>query len=328
MPDVSVVVCTLDRAASLDRLLWSLASQTAPAGNFEVSFEVVVVNNRPGDGAQAVASAYAARLPGLRLVDEPVLGLSTARNRGVSASSGELVAFIDDDAEAGEGWLAAIADRFSDPAVAALGGRIDLVFPTGWPSWLPTRLAGHYAGLDLGPEPFLLQAPRVPYGTNMVVRRGVLDEIGGFLTSLGRRGRSLISNEEVELFGRVRASGAAIWYDPAVQVLHHVELERATRRYLVRRAFAQGRSMALQEEHQETGRTPRQWRRRAVGATSAVLRCGPGLVRAAGAGGPGGPETMAVVGRAANRGGYAVEAVLASRREAAGSEPHAAERTG
>lgn len=304
------MVCTLNRADSLRRTLASLvALRPPPAG-----FEVVVVDNGSRDHTAAVVHEVAADHPLVRYVHEPELGLSVARNRGVAESRGRIVAFLDDDAEAGPAWLLALVDAFDDASVGGVGGRIALVFATGRPPWLPDRLVGYYSGLELGDErrPFVL--PECPYGTNMALRRDVFDAVGGFATDLGRRGGSLLSNEEVDLFYRVRDTGAAIVYEPAALVHHHVEPARAQRGYFLRRAFAQGRSRARFDAHLHPGRDRDEWVRKAAaagwtgvrrGAAEAAAAATDGDSRAAG--------LMSAASRVAVGLGFAVEAARLTR---------------
>lgn len=244
-PDVSVVVCTRDRAVSLGRTLASLAEQVACSDS--VSWEVVVVDNGSSDDTPQVTEAHRDRLDRLRLVSEPIAGLSRARNRGMQAATGSVIAYLDDDAEVEPGWLAALARRFTDPAVTAVGGPIRLVFPSGRPAWLPHRLEAYYAGLELGDEPRLLGPAEYPFGANMALRAEALRDVGGFDERLGRTGRDLISDEEADLFGRLRQRTGSLWWEPEAAVRHHVPADRSTRGFVVRRAYAQGRSRARRD---------------------------------------------------------------------------------
>src|SRR5947209_6858962 len=110
MPSSSVVVCTRDRPDYLDRCLDALALLEYP------HFDVLVVDNAPSDGrTREVAARW-----DTRYVQEPVAGLSRARNRGAMESSGEIVAYLDDDAIVDSGWLSGLAVEFSDSRVMAV----------------------------------------------------------------------------------------------------------------------------------------------------------------------------------------------------------------
>jgi glucosyl-dolichyl phosphate glucuronosyltransferase len=241
MVGATVVVCTRDRVA---RLRECLAHLDAQVGAHEI--EVVVVDNGSTDGTGDEVVAWAAGDPARRRhLHEPRAGLSRARNRGVDAARGEVVLFIDDDALAPAGWVAAhLAAYDRDPGLAGAGGPVVLRWPEGRPGWLAPDLEHWYSALDLGDDPTPWPTPHGPYGTNMSVRRSVLDQVGGFDERLGRRGRSLVSSEEGDLFGRVSAAGGALAYEPAALVLHAVTPDRLSRRWVLRRGWAQGRSNA------------------------------------------------------------------------------------
>ena len=94
MIPLSIVIATFNRSAYLLRTLESLAGQTLPAQEFEI----LVVNNNSTDDTPAVFAGFARQHPELRLrmVAEPVQGISYARNRGVAEAEGECIVFIDD----------------------------------------------------------------------------------------------------------------------------------------------------------------------------------------------------------------------------------------
>src|SRR5256885_1882671 len=113
-PACTVIICTKNRPAELERCLASVSQLDYPR------VDVLVVENGPRDSRTC---GIAARW-GARYTAEPVEGLSRARNRGVQSSAAEIVAFIDDDAVAEAGWLRALVAEFSDPKVMAVGGRV------------------------------------------------------------------------------------------------------------------------------------------------------------------------------------------------------------
>ena len=215
----TIVVCTRNRA---DRLSECLAHLVDQAPTCEV--EVVVVDNGSTDATSDVVRAWRASNPcHRRSVFEPVAGLSLARNRGVTAARGDVVLFIDDDALALHGWVAAhLAAYDRDPEIVAVGGPVSLRWPDGRPSWLGPRLEHWFSALDHGGRAIAFPRPHGPYGTNMSVRRRTLVAVGGFDRRLGRRDRSLVSSEEADLFERLWAAGGHIAYEPDARVLHTV----------------------------------------------------------------------------------------------------------
>jgi glucosyl-dolichyl phosphate glucuronosyltransferase len=239
----SIVVCTRNRADRLGECLGHLAGQVVAAGT---EVEVVVVDNGSTDGTASLVRRWCAPDPARRrAVAEPVVGLSRARNRGIAAARGDVVLFIDDDAVAPRGWVAAHLGAYErDPAVVGVGGPVALRWPDGRPAWLSPRLEHWFSALDHGDAAVSFPPPHGPYGTNMSLRRSTLDAAGPFDERLGRRGRSLVSSEEADLFARVWAGGGRVAYEPAALVLHGVTHDRLTRRWVLRRGWAQGRSNA------------------------------------------------------------------------------------
>ena len=106
-PFISVVVCTRDRVPELEACLRHLDRQEYPR------FEVVVVDNAPtSDAVRTLVEARQSRV-NYRYAVEPRGGLSWARNAGIAAASGEIVAFLDDDEEPDPHWLAGLAGGFA-----------------------------------------------------------------------------------------------------------------------------------------------------------------------------------------------------------------------
>lgn len=227
----SVAICTHNRADYLAAAIRSVAGQ---------GHEVLVVDNASTDSTAAVVASE----PGVRYVHEAVLGLSHARNRALQEASGDVVAFLDDDAVACENWLQQHLDAYADASVGGAGGRIDLSWPAGHrPRWMPHALDGLYAGLNLGPVDFDMNT-RWPYGANMSVRREAALALGGFDPALGRKGTSLISNEESKFFDQLHQTHR-IRYLPTASVEHAVVPGRDRFRYVLRRSFAAGRSQVI-----------------------------------------------------------------------------------
>ena len=244
-PRLSVILCTMgDRPALLRDAVRSVIEGQSDGGH-----DVLVVVNGPDDGRRAIVEralngALDAPIP-VRIIHERRPGLSVARNRGVEETDAPVVAFIDDDAVAEKGWVLAHRRAYRD-GVAAVGGRIELRWPDRRPRWLPAPFESYYSRLDLGDERAGFEGTgRHPFGTNMSMRREVLVQLGGFPLELGRRGADLLSGEEEEIFARIVTRGERIVYEPGAAVIHRVEPERVSRRWLLRRAYAQGRTEAL-----------------------------------------------------------------------------------
>ena len=236
---VTVVIPTYNRSQFAARAVTSLTEQTlAPA-------EIIVMDNGSTDDTSAVVRDMTTRVRRLRHIVEPELGVSVARNRGAAEASGDLVAFLDDDAVAGPRWLEALVDAAAGtPGAAAVAGPIGLRWPLRAPAWL-SGLEGWYGHFDLGDQARSIDYPLFPFASNVAFRREAFLSVGGFPVELGPRGARRIANEEDGLFRRVSERGWTVLYEPRAQVYHWVHRERLSRRYLLRRGFTQGASEVL-----------------------------------------------------------------------------------
>lgn len=236
----SVVICayTEDRWDDLRRAVASVAGQTpAPA-------EIIVVV----DHSRTLFERVRAQLVGVRSIEnEGRQGLSDARNSGVREASGSIVVFLDDDAEAEPGWLAAMTAPYVRPSVIGVGGSAQPVWLGGGrPGWFPEEfdwvVGCSYRGLPTETSPI-----RNFLGCNMSFRREAFDVAGGFDTSVGRVGTRPVGGEETEFCIRVRRtlSGAELVYEPSAVVRHTVPPRRATWTYFRARCFAEGLSKAI-----------------------------------------------------------------------------------
>jgi hypothetical protein len=141
-----------------------------------------------------------------------------------------------------------------DPSIDYTGGPVRPIWEAPCPAWLDLErpdLWGTLAILDYGPEPFVFEdRRRVPLGANMAVRRALIDRVGGFDPELGRKGDSLLGQEQAEFFCRSRAAGARGLYVPAMGLQHHVPAKRLTKDYFRRWWYWKGVSKArLERRH-------------------------------------------------------------------------------
>lgn len=235
---LSVVICayTERRRHDLQRAVTSIAEQTRGADQLIL---VIDHNDRLRHWAEAAHPA-ATVIPntGRR-------GLSGARNCGVGAATGDVVAFLDDDAHAAPDWLAQLAAHYTDPRVAGVGGAATPVWPHHRPRWFPPEfdwvVGCSYVGLPTDTAPV-----RNPIGAGMSFRRAVFDRVGGFAEGLGRVGATPLGCEETEFGIRLQAilPDAVVLYEPRARVRHQVTGDRVSLRYFLARCHAEGLSKA------------------------------------------------------------------------------------
>ncbi len=199
-PKVSVVVCAYNAADTLDDCLTALAQQTYP------DYEVIVVN----DGSRDRTSDVGRRHPNVRVIDIPNGGLSAARNVGLGAATGDIVAYTDADTRADRDWLTFLVQPFLTSDVVGSGGP-NVVPPDDPP------MAQCIARAPGGPTHVLLDdriAEHVP-GCNMAFRREALLSIGGFNPIYLRAG------DDVDVCWRLQAKGWKIGFASSALVWHH-----------------------------------------------------------------------------------------------------------
>ena len=198
-PQISVVVCTYNGADTLDECLTSLERLTYP------DVEIILVN----DGSTDDTGAIAARHPGVRRIDVPNGGLGAARNVGLEAATGGIVAYTDADVRADPDWLTYLVQPFLTADVAAAGGPNVVPPDDSWVAQCVARAPG-------GPTHVLLDdriAEHVP-GCNMAFRREALLAIGGFNPIYVRAG------DDVDMCWRLQARGWKIGFAPSALVWH------------------------------------------------------------------------------------------------------------
>ncbi len=244
-PGLTVAVCTHNRFDDLQVVLGALRRQTLA----EAGFEILVVDNSTDLAARDGFREAHALPANARWVESSPPGLARARNLALREGRGAVVAFLDDDAVPVPGWAEALVEEFrAHPDVAVLAGPIEADFlGHARPSWLPARPEGALTVLDLGPEDRALQPGEHGYGANFALRRDAALALGGFDEGLGRKGASLLSNEETAIQDRLRAAGHTARYAVRARVLHRIRPERLSRDWFRARMAWQAVSAALQE---------------------------------------------------------------------------------
>lgn len=200
---VSVVVCTYNGSRTIRGCLEGLLKLDYS------DFEVIVVDDGSTDATAVVVGEFAHR-DNFRVISTENLGLSSARNTGMRAATGEIIAYLDDDAFPDPHWLTYLASTFMTTSHAGVGG--PNIAPPG-----DGLVADCVANAPGNPHHLLIsdrEAEHIP-GCNMAVRKTCLEAIGGF-DPLFR-----VAGDDVDVCWRLRQQGWTLGFSPAAMVWHH-----------------------------------------------------------------------------------------------------------
>jgi GT2 family glycosyltransferase len=255
-PAVSVVVCSYNGGATLEQCLRSLRALDYPA------YEVIVVD----DGSTDQTRAILARFPDVRAIHQPNRGLSAARNVGLRAARGSIIAYTDSDCFADPDWLTLLVAQLQRSGAAAVGGP-NLTPEDGWLAACVAAAPGQPAHVLESDQ----VAEHVP-GCNMAFRRDALEAINGFDPQYRRAG------DDVDVCWRLQQAGCWITFAPGAFVWHH---RRQNPRAYLRQQGGYGEAEALlQFKHPDkfNGRGEGKWRGVLYGASLQGLRLGEPII--------------------------------------------------
>lgn len=238
--EISVVLATYNRAASLQTTLATFAEQKVPSG---FSWELLIVDNNSTDSTPDMVARFAQSVDfPVRYIFEKRQGRSYALNTGIAEAKGGVIAFTDDDVLLHKTWLMNVCRVFRESDCTALAGRVLPLWSQPKPDWL--EMDGQYAivNFDLGEDPKYIKI--APLGANCAFRRAVFEKYGDFRLDLGVRGsKHTITCDDTEFGERLIQGNEQILYCPDAVIYHPVDLERATKKYFLRWYYYNGVSV-------------------------------------------------------------------------------------
>ena len=232
--ELSIIICTHNRADILRECLDSFVRQTAEPS----CFEVIIVNNASTDHTAVVAAEYETSYPHFRMLTEEKVGLSYARNLGFQAAKAQWVSYVDDDAKAAPNYVKRALETISKYPFDCFGG---VAFPWhkyGKPKWLPTNFESNCKMIGDGSVKPLNKINAL--GCVMVFRKQALEKVGGFASHLGMTGTNVAYGEEDLVQQKMRTLGYQIGFDPELQVDHLVAKYKLDWKWHIRSAYAHG----------------------------------------------------------------------------------------
>lgn len=225
MPNLSVIICTMGTEKNLTNCINSVLSQKMP------DTEIILVNNSTN---KVVAPN------GVKVINEPALGLSRARNTGARHAKGEYLLYMDDDAVADNNLLSVMKSAFeAHPKCAIIGGQIFLNLPTPTPKVFLKGKEALWSGYTVPYTKFkeIKEQYEFPYGACFGIRHSALDAMGGFPENYGREGNNFAGGEETALCFMALNYDMKIGIEPSAKVFHNVSARRFTKEHIKKTTY-------------------------------------------------------------------------------------------
>lgn len=251
-PSISLVICTRNRAAQLERTL-----SACTAINSATPWELILIDNGSTDSTPQLLRSFADETKlSVTLGFEPKAGLSRARNRGIRLSKAPIVAFTDDDCYPDPELLIRLHQRMEHNGVGFCGGSVRLFDPMDLP--ITIQESTHQCEFggwnkDISPGQLL--------GANMAIRKEALLACRGFDERLGA-GSRFKSGEDTDLFRRLLEHGFSGAYYPDLVVHHHHGRQSEADRLGLIRNYSWGRGAVMAKRlltHSGTKGLLKQW---------------------------------------------------------------------
>ena len=238
--DLSIAVCTYNRADVLPKCLESLADQSTDSE----LFEVLIIDNNSNDDTKKIALDFCERHHNFRYIFEEKQGLSHARNGAIIEAKGKYLAYIDDDAIADKDWVKNILSVIkTDSSMVAFGGPIYPWYKKEKPKWFKDEFATH----SYGKQHFQLTEQNCPFGlsgSNMIFNKEILNKYNGFSAEYGMNGDKIAFGEESFLFNKMLKNSENIQYFPNIKISHLVSEKNYSLNDAFKRSIQNGKAIA------------------------------------------------------------------------------------
>jgi len=235
---VSVIVCTysMDRYGDFTEAVESVLTQTYDP------IEVVLVVDGNSEVYNRVEDQFSDHADVVVHCNDKNQGISYSRTKGAELARGDVVAFIDDDAVAEPDWIERLVESYEEHDAVAVGGRMVGKWLVGRPLFLPEEF-GWLVGVTYPGFAKDGEEVRNTFESNLSFRREIFLDLGGFDPDLGPDAESYSHSEGAEIGTRLQESyGRGVVYASDAVVAHKVFAHRIQPRWLIARAFEQGRS--------------------------------------------------------------------------------------
>lgn len=232
---VSVIICaySMERLRDIHEAVDSVLAQTIKP------HEVIIAIDHNKELFHRLESELP---PEVKLVlnEGPHKGSSATDNVGVSVATGDIIAFMDDDAVAEKNWIEHLVKGYQEPSTIAVGGKIVPVWQDGRPGWFCEELDWVVGSIYKGHPESRTEVRNLIF-CNASLRRQIFNSVGLFPPETGRAA-DWGTGFECQFFLRVKSciSDAVIFYEPTAIVYHKVTPQRAKMKYLILRCYNEG----------------------------------------------------------------------------------------
>ena len=216
MIDLSIAVCTYNRADVLPKCLESLVNQSASSE----LFEVLIIDNNSNDETKKIADDFCQKHNNFRYIFEKKQGHSQARNRAIAEAKGKYLAYIDDDETVNQEFVQSIFDCFAQTDADVVGGPVFTWFDA---PKKPVFYNAKIYNFDLGPERKKMTPPGFDFGFgcgHSCFKKSLFDEVGLFSEDFGIVNGKLQMGEDSEMGYRLLKAGKVFYYEPNMKVWH------------------------------------------------------------------------------------------------------------
>ncbi|MBS1735029.1 MAG: glycosyltransferase family 2 protein [Bacteroidetes bacterium] len=218
---ISLVICTYNRCEYLPSTLQSISNQTLAAKYFQV----IIIDNASTDNTKAISEEFISKHPQFNIsyFFESNKGLSYARNRGIAEAACPIIAYIDDDVILSPSYLEELCNFFSNNQSAqGAGGKVIPKYESGGePTWMNKYLYGFIGKVDYGNQLLKFIKPmKYPAGCNMIYKKELLTQIGGFNNNLKFR------SDDKYIFLKANEATREIYYLPDAWLYHYIDERR------------------------------------------------------------------------------------------------------
>lgn len=240
--DVSILMCTHNRAAMLRDAIASLVSQQTE-GKF--TFELLIVHSGAAETINVIEEARKAGPVPVRAAFQEHRGISVARNRALAEARGEWLAWFDDDQLADPTWLKALLDIAIEKNCKSTGGVRLLKLPENCTRHLTKACRRALGESEIWPEARAYNPKEGPPGGSHLLHRSVVEMVGDYDEAFGLRG------EDTDLYRRICKLGIVSWYTPHSICHHMIPPDRLTREYFQTTALHDGWAFAQRDRRKK-----------------------------------------------------------------------------